>query len=886
MLAGVKTTHSGERFILLDGSSLLFRAFYALPDLTDAQGEHTNAILGFSNMLVKLIRDYDPTYLMIAFDKSRHTFRTEKFAAYKGTRDKTPEELVEQIPRLAEFADAMGIQFLEKDGYEADDILGTLGTQAAAAGLDTYIVTGDHDALQLVRPNLRVMMTKKGISHLKIYDEVAFREEYGFEPIRLIDLKGLMGDASDNIPGIPGIGPKKGTSLLVSYGSLEGVYEHIEEIGGKKTRETIRENEAIARLSKELATIELQVPGLQLHVEDYRISPDIEKLAAFSKRYEMRKLLRDVEKLYRVYGGASEPDGGDSAFAADLFATEPVKADLSYENGTSGSDLTVFAQADCLGIAAIFAGMHPFETMQAVAISDGVHRLFFSGDAWNLADGKAWISARRGVVFDGKRYRHAGCVSDALDDVKIEGYLLDPERSKQELAQMVRTYLPDRAVPDAFSDEKEKLVWEAEMLLALQPVLEKRLKEREMWKLYQQIERPLIAVLAGMEQNGIYVNRQKHEQEREAVGDRLAHIEADIYTMAGHTFKLNSPKQLGTVLFDELHLPPVKKTKTGYSTNAEVLESLRDKHPIVEQVLAYRLWSKLKSTYLDGIDNLIHADTGRVYTNFNQTVTATGRLSSSDPNLQNIPVRTEEGRTIRALFEPSEGYDCLLSADYSQIELRILAHMSGDENFIDAFRRNQDIHARTASEVFGVPLDAVTPELRRRAKAVNFGIVYGISDYGLSRDLHISRKEAGAYIEAYFARYPKVKAFMDAMVAKAHQDGFVTTLYGRRRELPAIHSRNFNQRSLAERMAMNTPIQGTAADIIKIAMIRAWQGLAQAKCESRILIQVHDELVVETKESERELVTAILKDAMEHAAKLAVPLCVDVHYGKNWADAK
>ncbi|MCI6159587.1 MAG: DNA polymerase I [Selenomonadaceae bacterium] len=885
-MAGVKTTHSGERFILLDGSSLLFRAFYALPDLTDAQGEHTNAILGFSNMLVKLIRDYDPTYLMIAFDKSRHTFRTEKFAAYKGTRDKTPEELVEQIPRLAELADAMGIQFLEKDGYEADDILGTLGTQAAAAGLDTYIVTGDHDALQLVRPNLRVMMTKKGISQLKIYDEAAFREEYGFEPIRLIDLKGLMGDASDNIPGIPGIGPKKGTSLLVSYGSLEGVYEHIEEIGGKKTRETIRENEAIARLSKELATIELQVPGLQLRVEDYRISPDIEKLAAFSKRYEMRKLLRDVEKLYRVYGGAPEPDGGDSAFAADLFATEPVKADLSYENGMSGSDLAVFAQADCIGIAAVFAGTHPFETMQAAAISDGVHRLFFSGDAWNLADGKAWISARRGVVFDGKRYRHAGIASAALDDVKIEGYLLDPERSKQELAQMVRTYLPDRAVPDAFSDEKEKLVWEAEMLLALQPVLEKRLKEREMWKLYQQIERPLIAVLAGMEQNGIYVNRQKLEQERESVGDRLAHIEADIYTMAGHTFKLNSPKQLGTVLFDELHLPPVKKTKTGYSTNAEVLESLRDKHPIVEQVLAYRLWSKLKSTYLDGIDNLIHADTGRVYTNFNQTVTATGRLSSSDPNLQNIPVRTEEGRTIRALFEPSEGYDCLLSADYSQIELRILAHMSGDENFIDAFRRNQDIHARTASEVFGVSLDAVTPELRRRAKAVNFGIVYGISDYGLSRDLHISRKEAGAYIEAYFARYPKVKAFMDAMVAKAHQDGFVTTLYGRRRELPAIHSRNFNQRSLAERMAMNTPIQGTAADIIKIAMIRAWQGLAQAKCESRILIQVHDELVVETKESEREQVTAILKDAMEHAAKLAVPLCVDVHYGKNWADAK
>lgn len=885
-MAGTKTTNPGERFILLDGSSLLFRAFYALPDMTDSQGEHTNAILGFSNMLVKLIRDYAPTYLMIAFDKSRHTFRTEKYAAYKGTRDKTPEELVEQIPRLAELADAMGIRFLEMENYEADDILGTLGTQAASAGLDTYIVTGDHDALQLVRPNLRVMMTKKGISNLKIYDEAAFREEYGFEPIRLIDLKGLMGDTSDNIPGIPGIGPKKGTSLLVSYGSLEGVYEHIDEIGGKKTRETIRENEAQARLSKELATIELQVPDLAFDREDYRIQPDAEKVQAFCRRYELRKLQRDVEKLYRVYGGDQTADSGEDAFADDLFASEPVKADFSYQAAASRSDLAVFDKAERVGIAAAFAGKHPFETIQTLVISDGTHRLVFAADLLDPSGWESWIQKHASVVFGWKRYRHAGWAGESVEDVKIEGYLLEPERSKQELGQMVRACLPDAAVPDTFSDEKEELVWEAEMLLEIQPVLEKRLKEREMWKLYREIELPLVAVLAGMEQNGIYVNRQKLEQEREAVGGRLAHIEADIYTMAGHEFKLNSPKQLGAVLFDELHLPPVKKTKTGYSTNAEVLETLRDKHPIVESVLAYRLWNKLKSTYLDGIDTLIHEDTGRVYTNFNQTVTATGRLSSSDPNLQNIPVRTEEGRTIRALFEPSEGYDSLLSADYSQIELRILAHMSGDENFIDAFRRNQDIHARTASEVFGVPIDAVTPELRRRAKAVNFGIVYGISDFGLSRDLHISRKEAGEYIETYFARYPKVKAFMDAMVAKAHKDGYVATLYGRRRELPAIHSRNFNQRSLAERMAMNTPIQGTAADIIKIAMIRAWQTLKKAGCQSRILIQVHDELVVETKESEREQVTAILKDAMEHAAELSVPLCVDVNYGKNWADAK
>lgn len=869
-----------KRFLVLDGSSLIFRAFYALPGLSDSHGQPTGAIFGFSNMLTKLMAEQQPDLMVLAFDKSRHTFRTERYADYKGTRDKTPEELLSQFPLLREFAANMGIPFLEKDNYEADDIIGTLATQAAAKGYDVRVITGDRDALQLVRPNLRVLLTKKGISEIKDYDTAAFEEEYGFEPLKLIDLKGLMGDTSDNIPGVPGVGPKTASKLLLAYGSVENVLAHVGEVSGKKLKENLQTYADQARLSKELATIELHVPDLAFAEEDYRIQPDMEKMQAFCDDHELRAVWRNFERLYGPAELALDLDGGENGVAAQ---------DLSYDLWDEAAVKTA-ARAPYLAVSGIFSGLAPFASLEGLAVVAGPDAEKAGFVARDSAAFPALLqlleSDQQAVVFGLKRYDQAGLRGQkAFFDVELAAYLLEPERSKYALSELSQKYLQE-AAPESFDDEKAQAVWEAKAISRLYPLLGAKLEEEKLTHLMDTIELPLVEVLAAMEQNGVYVNRAHLAEKTEEVADRLQKIEASIYEMAGHDFNLNSPKQLGVVLFEELGLPVRKKTKTGYSTNAEVLESLRLEHPIIEQILAYRLWSKLKSTYLDGIAGLIRTDTGRVHTSFNQTVTATGRLSSSDPNLQNIPVRTEEGRMIRALFEPGEGYDCLLSADYSQIELRLLAHMSGDENFIDAFKRGQDIHARTAAEVFGIPLDEVTPELRRHAKAVNFGIVYGISDFGLARNLHISRKEAGDYISRYFTRYPGVRAFMDKVVAEAHETGYVTTMFGRRRELPAIKSRNFNQRMLAERMAMNTPIQGTAADVIKLAMIAAYRKLREAGVKSRILLQVHDELVLEVKESELETVQAILHEAMEHVVSLSVPLSIDVHWGRNWAEAK
>lgn len=869
-----------KRFLVLDGSSLIFRAFYALPGLSDSHGQPTGAIFGFSNMLTKLMAEQQPDLMVLAFDKSRHTFRTERYADYKGTRDKTPEELLSQFPLLREFAANMGIPFLEKDNYEADDIIGTLATQAAAKGYDVRVITGDRDALQLVRPNLRVLLTKKGISEIKDYDTAAFEEEYGFEPLKLIDLKGLMGDTSDNIPGVPGVGPKTASKLLLAYGSVENVLAHVGEVSGKKLKENLQTYADQARLSKELATIELHVPDLTFAEEDYRIQPDMEKMQAFCDDHELRAVWRNFERLYGPAELALDLDGGENGAAAQ---------DLSYDLWDEAAVKTA-ARAPYLAVSGIFSGLAPFASLEGLAVVAGPDAEKAGFVARDSAAFPALLqlleSDQQAVVFGLKRYDQSGLRGQkAFFDVELAAYLLEPERSKYALSELSQKYLQE-AAPESFDDEKAQAVWEAKAISRLYPLLGAKLEEEKLTHLMDTIELPLVEVLAGMEQNGVYVNRAHLAEKTEEVAGRLQTIEAAIYEMAGHDFNLNSPKQLGVVLFEELGLPVRKKTKTGYSTNAEVLESLRLEHPIIEQILAYRLWSKLKSTYLDGIAGLIRTDTGRVHTNFNQTVTATGRLSSSDPNLQNIPVRTEEGRMIRALFEPGEGYDYLLSADYSQIELRLLAHMSGDENFIDAFKRGQDIHARTAAEVFGIPLEEVTPDLRRHAKAVNFGIVYGISDFGLARNLHISRKEAGDYISRYFERYPGVRAFMDKVVAEAHETGYVTTMFGRRRELPAIKSRNFNQRMLAERMAMNTPIQGTAADVIKLAMIAAFRKLKEAGVKSRILLQVHDELVLEVKESELETVQAILHEAMEHVVSLSVPLSIDVHWGRNWAEAK
>lgn len=863
------------RFVILDGSSLMFRAFYAMPPLTDAQGEATGALVGFSNMLTKLMGELRPDYMAIAFDKSRHTFRTERYAAYKGTRDKAPEELVSQIPRLQEYAEAHGIAFLEKDNYEADDIIGTLGVQAAEQGFEVLVITGDRDALQLIRPNLKVILTKKGISEVKAYDEAAFREEYGFEPLRLIDLKGLMGDSSDNIPGIPGIGAKTASKLLLAYGCLEEVLSHKEEVQGKKLQENLRNYAEQAVLSKELATIELAVPDLVFEPCDYEIRPDAEKVQLFCERYELKGVWQNFTKLF----GMQET----------VMPAAAVMPSLDYETLSKQEQAAgCLPEGKPVAVSGIFLGRAPFARLKGLALSSG-GKLYYAAaenESWQVVLSRL-AKSERICLFDLKRYYQAGLqAGDNYFDIQLADYLLRPELTKYELEQLSHQFFPEEQVPEEFSDEIEAAVWQVRLLAKLQPLLQNKLAEQQMEKLYLEIELPLVEVLADVEQQGIYVNRQELAQRAEEIGKKIEVLQQDIYTLAGHEFKINSPKQLGEVLFEELDLPKAKKTKTGYSTNAEVLEGLRFAHPIVEQILSYRMWTKLKSTYLDGIVELIDSESGRVHTSFNQTVTATGRLSSSDPNLQNIPVRREEGRNIRALFEPGAGFDYLLSADYSQIELRILAHMSGDESFLDAFRQGQDVHARTAAEVFGVSLPEVTPDMRRKAKAVNFGIVYGISDYGLSRDLHIPRQEAAGYIERYFEHYPGVKAFMDKTVAEAREKGYVETAFGRRRSLPGIRSRNFNQRSLAERMAMNTPIQGTAADIIKLAMTAAYRRLKELGARSRILLQVHDELVLEVAEQEMEQVQALLKDTMEQVVQLSVPLSIDLHYGKNWAEAK
>jgi len=890
-----------EKFAVIDGSSLFFRAFYALQLPPNARGVHTNAVHGFAMMLVKLLKEHAPSQIVIAFDKSRTTFRTALYPDYKGTRDKTPEELIAQIPLLKELAACLGIPFVEMEDYEADDIIGTLATQAAAAGAAALVVTGDRDALQLIRSGLDVLLTKKGISDTRRYDRAAFEEEYGFAPIRLIDLKGLMGDSSDNIPGVPGIGPKTATKLLLSYGTIESVLDHAAEVAGKKLSASLVEYRDQAMLSKELATIKCDVPSLRYTAEGFRMQPDRAALETFCRTYELRSVWRSLSDF--LAPAAQEARAEQSLFDA---AEEGAAPDLTPPDLDTTLDMNALRNAERIAVAGVFEGTAPFLNLTAIALSAGDVRGVLHASSAHFAEVLSLLSEHPVVLWDAKRYVQAGATLGAeVFDLALADYLLRPEERQRSVARAAFAYVTEIAAPRTAEDRTlsaahahlatgaplhhEQIAFYEVLLAArLYAPMAAALADANLTELYRAIELPLVPVLAAMERTGVAVNRDALARELAAANERIAEIEQDIYALAGTEFNISSPKQLGEVLFDRLGLTSakMKKTKTGYSTNAEVLEEMRAAHPVVERVLTYRMWSKIRSTYLEGIGALIRPETGRVHTTFNQMVTATGRLSSSDPNLQNIPVRTEEGRAVRALFEPGEGYDALLSADYSQIELRILAHMSGDATLIDAFLQGQDIHARTASEVFGVPLAEVTSAQRRSAKAVNFGIVYGLSDYGLSQDLGISRKEAAGYIERYFERYHGVRAFLDRIVADAHRDGFVTTLYGRRRALPAIHSRNFMQRSNAERMAMNTPIQGTAADLIKIAMIRADAALRAAQVKSRILLQVHDELVLEVAGGEVPQVTSILTEAMSGAAELSVPLAVDVHMGKNWAEAK
>lgn len=875
--------HREHRFIIIDGSSLMYRAFFALPLLTASNGAYTNAIMGFANMLGKIFTDYEPQYIAVAFDKSRKTFRTQMYPEYKGQRAKTPDELKSQIPLLRDFLESLGIPFIEKEDFEADDIIGTLATKAARSGYETLVVTGDKDALQLIEPNLKVMLTRRGIMDMQVFDEAAFKEKYaGLAPLKLIDIKSLMGDSSDNIPGVPGIGEKTALKLLAQFGDLENLLANIEQVSGKKLKEKLHDNQELARLSYRLATI-CRDMDLEFVPDDYKMVPSLAKLKAFCDEYELKTVFSRMKKV--LADELQEEEDTEDAEMALSFDEEPPKYRVLAAEDMP--ELLKEAKAEkYISLLPVLSGRMPDFKAESVAVSCG-SILGIMNDAF---DGLKDILADDGIakiLYDVKSLYHAGWqMKGKTADIMLMGYLLEPAKRSYDMSTLRRIAgIEENASYENFSVE-EKLAYDVSVFKAICDSLVKKLSDEQMEKLYADIEFPLAAMLARMESAGIYLNQAGLDEMNVRMAQQISGLEQDIYDLAGELFNINSPKQLGEVLFVKLGLPVLKKTKTGYSTNAEVLENLVYAHPIIQKILDYRLWNKLKTTYLDGLKALINPHTQRIHTSFNQTVTETGRLSSSEPNLQNIPVRTAEGKKIRSLFEPGEGYDWILSADYSQIELRIMAHMSEDKHFLNAFREGQDIHAATAAQVFHVPIEEVTPEMRSKAKAVNFGIIYGISAFGLARNLHIPPKEAGEYIDSYLKECSGVKKFMDDIVQKAHEDGYVTTLFGRRRYLPAIASRNFNQRALAERMAMNTPIQGTAADIIKIAMNRADSAIKKAKLKSRILLQVHDELVLEVADDELQQVSAILKDSMENVAELKVPLLIDINYGKNWAEAK
>ena len=863
-----------DKFLVIDGSSLIHRAFFALPPLMTKQGLHTGAVYGLCNMLLKLLGDLQPAYMAVAFDKSRKTFRTELYADYKGQRKPTPSELSEQFPLAMKVLGTMGIPTLELDNYEADDIIGTFAVHAPE-DVEVIIVTGDRDELQLVDTRTKVYYTKRGISDIQIFDEAEFAANYeGLVPKQLIELKGLMGDASDNIPGVPGVGPKTALKLIKEYGDVETVLENIDKVSGKALKAKLADNKESALLSKKLATICTEAP----------VDTDIEKYALAPLREEARTLMQDLEFRNMYDRFASVLGGAQHSF--DLFGETVEQESAPTEHVTLPAQAAQLFAAlkacnEAVPVAVTVSGQLPelYFSRAELLLEGKVYILDSFSSCWDKFD--AWLAdadCKKLTVDSKELYKCCLCrkvqAQGIVDDVALAAYLADPGHNSYALADLSKRYLASMLPTDC----------ENIALLAVQ--LREQLKEYEQLALYEELELPLAPVLAKMELSGITPDMELLAQLNEDMTARIAQLEKQAMEQAGEEFNLKSPKQLGIILFERLQLPVIKKTKTGYSTDAKVLEALEGKHPLIATILEHRKLAKLQSTYLDGLKPLVNAKTGRIHTHFQQTVTVTGRLSSTDPNLQNIPTRTEEGKQIRRIFVPGAGYDYLMSCDYSQVELRILACIAHDELLLDAFRHGQDIHARTAAEVFGVPLAEVTHEMRSRAKAVNFGIVYGISDFGLAKQLDVGRKEAAGYIESYFARYTGVKKYMEDIVAKAREQGYVSTLMGRRRYLPDIRHSNFNLRSFAERTAINTPIQGTAADIMKKAMIDVERALEQAGCRSRILLQVHDELVLEVTEDERERVAELVRATMQAAASLEIPLLADVNFGKNWAETK
>lgn len=883
-----------EKIMLIDGNSIVNRAFYGVPLLTNGEGRYTNGVYGFLNILFKLLDEEQPDYLAVAFDLHAPTFRHRTFDGYKGTRKGMPEELREQMPLLKEVLQAMHIPIFEQEGFEADDILGTLSALAEKNGIVPVVVSGDRDLLQLAGETLKVRIpkTKGGRTETEDYYAADVQAKYGVTPAEFIDMKALMGDASDNIPGVPGIGEKTAAKIITQYHDIETAIAHAAEIKPKKASENLAAYQEQARLSKFLATIVRDMP-LEWDKETLKIGDMFNQTA-----YELVKRLEFKSMFSRFEGSASTPKQAEQTyrFVADREGAKEVLAALKkgevgyafvYEN-EEGQGLALYQEQ--LGGVWMEASM-AFLMQELLEI----FQPFFADSAYRKIghDVKKDIRFLRSYGYDGFAAEFDTAIgayilnatgsSYEYDDIAA-AFLNETYPSQEEVFGKGRTKKAFAALPEA-----ERTAYgarQAEIFFRARKVMEERLAENEQKSLFYDMEMPLIYVLADMEKYGIKVDKAALLAYQKRLGESLDGMEEEIYTLAGEKFNINSPKQLGVILFEKLGLKGGKKTKTGYSTAADVLEKLRTAHPIVERILHYRQLAKLKSTYADGLLAVMDAETEKIYSTFNQTITATGRISSTEPNLQNIPVRLELGRELRKIFIPESAEFCFLDADYSQIELRVLAHISGDESLIAAFKSNQDIHRMTASQVFHVPFDEVTPLQRSNAKAVNFGIIYGKGAFSLGQDLGISRKEAEEYINAYFARYPKIKTFMEDTIKNGTKNGYVSTLWNRRRNMPELQSSNFMQRAAGERAAMNMPIQGTAADIIKLAMIKVHRALQEGGYRSRLILQVHDELLIEAYKEEKDAVAKILKENMEHAADLLVPLDVDVHEGASWFEAK
>lgn len=878
-----------EKIVLFDGNSIVNRAFYGLPDLSNSQGLHTNGIYGFLNIMLKILDEEKPQYMAIAFDLKFPTFRHELYEAYKGNRKGMPPELREQIPVLKEVLHAMNIYTMESKGYEADDLLGTTAKKMEKEGYEVSLISGDRDLLQIASDHIKIRIpkTKRGGTEIEDYYAKDVLEKYEVTPEQIIEIKALMGDKSDNIPGVPGIGEKTATKLIKQYGTIENAYEHLEEIKPNKAKEAFKIYFEQAKLSKTLATINIDSP-VEFTMDQVRIEELFTKQA-----FEMFQELEFKNFLPRFSSEVKE-----TSYKKEWKEIlELSEAEAIFEAGEQKKEIGFFLETEgkkLLGCALSFSE----EETYYIPVQGFLTSSYIETKMCSLLESvpcASTFSLKNQLFFLNEIKRE----KENIDDLEIAAYLINPLKETYPYEDIAREYLAEifpsktelmgkRSCSQMWEEDKEKVITyscvQAYTAKTARAGMMDKLEQMGMKKLYKEVEMPLVYTLWDMEKTGVLVKGEALKSYGDQLSLKISQLEEEIYTMAGETFNINSPKQLGVILFEKMELPNGKKTKTGYSTAADVLEKLAGEYPIVTSVLEYRQLTKLKSTYADGLAAFIEED-GRIHTTFNQTITATGRLSSTEPNLQNIPVRMELGRMIRKVFVPEEGF-IFVDADYSQIELRILAHMSEDQTLIEAYRHAQDIHRLTASEVFHVPFEEVTDLQRRNAKAVNFGIVYGISSFGLSQGLSITRKEASDYIEQYFKTYPKIKQCLDNLVKEGKEKECVSSLFGRIRPIPELKSSNFMQRSFGERIAMNSPIQGTAADVIKIAMNRVNDRLKRENLRSRLVLQVHDELLIEAAKEEAEEVKRILEEEMTGAADFSVRLEVDIHEGKNWYEAK